>query len=325
MGWSFKGPLAACVVALGALGGLGSAAAFPDGPVTMIVPFPPGGTSDQAARPLALALERLWGKPVPVTNKPGGGSALGMTAAAMAKPDGYTLTIANPAYVLLPATDRILEREASFDPASLVPIARVTAEPMVVLVKADAPWQTFQEFVADVSKAPMEFSYASSGTYGAGHIPFEMLSEAAGIDLNHVAYQGGGPGMTALLGGHVTMGGGGVAVVKPMIDSGQVRALLHTGGERVALLPDVPTAKELGYDVEFYLWAGLFASAQVPEEVIATLREDVRKVVADPEYIKALENISVPVRYLDGPDFAEVLKSEAERADAAIQRIGKIE
>lgn len=325
MGWSFRASLAAaCAVVLGTLGAAGSASAFPDGPVTMIVPFAPGGTSDQAARPLAMALERLWGQPVPVTNKPGGGSAIGMTAAAMAKPDGYTITIANPGYILLPATDRILERDASFDPASLVPIARVSAEPIVFLVKADAPWKTFQELVDDAKQHPGEFSYASSGTYGAGHIPSEMLFAAADVDLNHVAYQGGGPGLTALLGGHVNVSGGGPAVVKPLIDSGQVRALLHTGGERLTLLPDVPTAKELGLDVEFYLWAGLFVTAQVPDDILATLRQDVKKVVQDPEYIKTMENIQVPIQYLDGAEFAEVLKRDAERAEETIQRIGKI-
>lgn len=315
-------PVAACALLLGAAT---SAIAFPDEPVTMIVPFPPGGSSDQAARPLATALERHWDQPVVVSNKPGAGSALGMTAAANAEPDGHTVTIANPAYTLLPATDRVLERDPSFDPDALVPVARIAADPLVIIVQNDAPWQTFEEFLEDAKKRPREVSYASSGTYGAAHVPFEMMADAAGIELNHVAYQGGGPSITALLGGHVDATASGPAVVKPLIDGGEARALVQTGAERVDLLPDVPTLSELGIDVEYYLWSGLFTSAEVPEETLAQLRGDVKAAMEDPQYIEDMATIGVPIQYLDGDAFAERLAEDAQRIEAAVQKIGKIE
>jgi tripartite-type tricarboxylate transporter receptor subunit TctC len=318
----FKAIFAACALAVASSS---SAMAFPDGPVTLIVPFGPGGTSDQAARPLAAALERHWGQSVIVSNKPGAGSAIGMNAAATAQPDGHTLTIANPAYTLLPSTYKVLEENPTFDPAGLVPVARIANDPIVMVVKSDAPWQTFEEFMEDAKNRPGEISYASSGIYGAAHVPVSMLGHEADVEFNHVAYQGGGPSMTALLGGHVDMTVAGPAVAAPMIESGQIRPLAHTGKERLAIMPDVPAILDFEYSLEYYLWSGVFTSSAVPEDVLEQLRNDVKAAMEDPQYLEDMKTIGVPVQYLDGAAFAEVLAENAVAIEEAVTRIGKIQ
>ena len=298
---------------------------FPTRPVTMVVPFAPGGSSDQAARPLANALSRIWGQPVVIVNKPGAGSGVGMAATAEARPDGYTIVLTNPGFTLLPATDALFDRKPLFSADQFVPLARVAAEPTLLVVTSSAPWNTLQEFVAEAKKRPSELSYGSSGTYGAGHVPVEMVAHAADIKLNHVAYTGGGPALTATLGNEVNIMASAPTVFAGMIKGGQLRPLAVTGSSRLPLLPEVPTAIELGYDVEFYIWAGLFAPSKVTPDVVKLLREGIAKAVQDPEYRKNMDNLGLPVAYLDGPEFAKYLASESEDLKAAINQIGKVE
>lgn len=303
--------------------GVGVAHAFPDKPVTLIVPFPPGGTSDQAARPFAAALERLWKKPVVVTNKPGAGSAIGLQAAASADPDGHTLVTANPAYTLMPAADKVLKRDPSFDPEQLVPLARFTADPFVVIVRNDAAWTTLDEFIEEARKRPGELSYGSSGPYASAHVFFEMVAQQADIELNHVPYQGGGPLVAALLGGEVSAAPSGPAHVKPLIDDGEARALFHSGADKIELLPDVPSASKLG--VEFYLWNAVLTSAKVPGDVVATLRNDIAKAVQDPQYVDEMKKLGIPVAYMSGSEFEQSLRAESHRFEEVISRIGSVD
>ena len=240
-----------------------SAADFPNRPVTIIVPFPPGGATDLIARPLGAALQRHWGQSVVMQNRGGAGGAVGMNAGAQARPDGYTAVIAHVSYSSIPASDALFERPVSFDRAGLAPVALLTADPLIFCVKADAPWKDWGEFVADAKRRPGQIAYASSGPYSAVHLPMEMLAQAAGIQLNHVPYSGGGPAIAAVLSGTVATTASVPSVMAPQIRSGAMRPLVNTGARRVALLPEVPTAMELGLTaVEFYLWVGLFTQAR---------------------------------------------------------------
>ncbi|MDP2411524.1 MAG: tripartite tricarboxylate transporter substrate binding protein [Pseudolabrys sp.] len=299
---------------------------YPTKPVTFIVPFPPGGLVDFTARPVAAALERVWKQPAVIANRPGAGGGVGIVAAGTARPDGYTLLFAHPSITSVPASDVVLGRKPSFDREQYVPIARFVADPLILVVKGDSPFKTFKDVVDAARKEPGSVSYSSSGAYGAVHLPFEMAAHAAGVKFKHVAYTGGGPALTAVLGNHVQMTMGSPSVLAPQIKSGAIRPLLNTGAKRVALLPDVPTVYDLGYkDAEFYLWVGLFGSAKIPAETIAKVRDGVAKAVKDPEFIQQLQKMQLPVEYQDGPDFDKFWKADAERIEAAIKRIGKVE
>ncbi|MDQ2780041.1 MAG: tripartite tricarboxylate transporter substrate binding protein, partial [Pseudomonadota bacterium] len=178
-------------------------AAWPDKPITMIVPFPPGGVADTVARPVAEALSRVLKQSVVVENKVGAGGAVGIGAAARAPADGYTVLLSLSSISILPEADKILGRKPAFTLSQFTPIARFTADPTVLVVRADAPWKTFAEFVADAKAHPGKYNYGSSGNYGTMHVPMEMLKAKAGIRVVHIPYTGAGPAVVALLGGQV--------------------------------------------------------------------------------------------------------------------------
>jgi tripartite-type tricarboxylate transporter receptor subunit TctC len=207
----------------------------------------------------------------------------------------------------------------------LIPIALISADPTIFVVSADRPWKSLKEFVEDAKKRPGQISYSSSGVYGTLHMAMEMLSHAAGISLKHVPYGGAGPALTAILGGHVDTLASGPAVVIPHIKAGKLRPLAGWGAKRVASLPDVATFKELGYDIEFYIWAGLFAPRGTPEPVMKSLRESVRQAVNTAEFKSAMEKLQTPIAYLDAPDFQKFWDKDAKMLADAIKRVGKVE
>ena len=300
---------------------------FPNRPVNLIMPFPPGGAVDQAGRSIAQALSKVWKQSMVVNTRAGAGGGVGMAAAAAAPPDGYNLLATHMALLSLPETDLMFGRKSAFDRSSFTPLALLVADPMVIVVKADAPWKTYQQFVDDARRHPDTITYSSSGAYSPAHLPFEMLALAAGgIKLRHIAYAGGGPALTAVLGGHVAATASVPAVLVPQIRSGVVRALVITGAQRHALLPEVPTAIELGYkDFEFYLWVGLFAPVKTPEGTVQTIRRDIGRAIQDPDFVQNMVKLGTLIDYRDGAAFVEFLNKDAERINAAIKRIGKIE
>lgn len=301
-------------------------AGFPDRPVTIIVPFPPGGATDLIARPLGASLQRVWGQPVVLQNRGGAGGAVGMQAGAQARPDGYTGVIAHVSYSSIPASDALFERPVSFDRPGLAPIALLTADPLIFCVKADAPWRDWAEFVADAKRRPGEIAYASSGPYSAVHLPMEMLAHAAGIRLNHVPYSGGGPAIAAVLSGTVATTASVPSVMAPQIRSGAMRPLISTGARRVALLPEVPTAQEVGLaGVEFYLWVGLFTQAKVDPAIQARWRQGVAAALRDTDMLRAMEGAGMVTAHLEGQAFLDFLAADERRVEQAVRRIGRVE
>ncbi len=248
---------AAACLALSSIAG----AQYPDHPITMIVPFPPGGLADAVARPVAEAMGRELKQTVVVENKAGAGGGIGMANVAKAKSDGYTILMALSSYTVLPEADKLFGRAPMYTLAELKPIARFTADPTVFAVRADAPWKTIQEFVADAKKNPGKFTYGSSGNYGTMHVPMEMFAGAAGIKMVHVPYTGAGPAIVGLLGGQVDALSTGPATVAQHVKAGKIRVLAHWGDVRLVALPDVPSLRDAGTDVQYAQWSGLFVPA----------------------------------------------------------------
>src|SRR6266849_9433325 len=207
----------------GALGTSAHAQAWPARNITMIVAFPPGGQADLAARPVALALEKILGKSVVVDNRAGAGGMLGNAAAARAEPDGHTLLMALSSITFLPEAERLYDRKPSYEYDQFIPIARVLADPGVLCVRSDSPYQSVADLVADAKRRPAQISFSSSGNYGAAHVPFEMFQQAAGIKLLHVPYRGGGPSLAAFLGAQVDLTAQAPGPITPHVQSGAAR------------------------------------------------------------------------------------------------------
>src|SRR5215510_9600162 len=255
--------------------------AYPTRPVSMVVAFPPGGVADNTARPVSAALERILKQPVAVINKPGAAGAVGNQVVATSKPDGYTLLMALVSISVLPEVDKLFGRPPNYTLAQLTGIARISADPSMLVVRADAPWKSVKDLVDDAKKRPNQIVFSSSGLYGAAHVPIEMFMHAAGIKLRHLPTTGGGPMMNAILGGHsqVTMTPASLAVAH--VKAGKLRFLAHTGTGTVTAFPEVPSLKSLGYDVEYTAWAGLLAPRNTPPAAIKILRDATRQAVKE--------------------------------------------
>ena len=300
---------------------------YPSRNITMIVPFPPGGQADLAARPIAQALERILGKPVIVDNRAGGGGgSVGNAAAARAEPDGHTLLMTLSSLAVLPEADRLFDRPVAYEVSQFAAVARVLADPTLLAVPASAPWKTLQEFVEDAKARPGQIPYGSSGPYGTLHIAMEMFAASAGIKLQHVPFRGAAPALTALLSGTVQALASAPGVLKQQVDDGKLRVLANWGAERIASFPNLPTFRELGYkDVEFYIWAGLFAQSALPAPIMTQLRKAMADVVKAPEVVKTFETAGSPVDYLDAPEFSKFVANDSARLIAAVKKIGKVE
>jgi tripartite-type tricarboxylate transporter receptor subunit TctC len=302
------------------------AQAWPSRNVTMIIPFPPGGQADLAARPVAAALEKVLGRAVVVENRQGAGGAIGNAAAARAEPDGHTLLMTLSSVVILPEADRLFDRRPSYELDQLVPIVRVLADPGVLPVLNTSPYKTLQDLIVDAKKRPGEITFSSSGNYGAAHVPYEMFQQSAGIKLQHVPYRGGGPALAAFLGGQVDITAQAPGPVKPYVDEGRVRLLASWGGKRTAELADVPTFIELGFPgVEYYIWAGLFVPKGTSAPIIARLRDAMRDIMRDPQVTSVFEKAGSPPAYLDQPDFVRFIEADAARLIPAVKKIGRLE
>jgi tripartite-type tricarboxylate transporter receptor subunit TctC len=317
--------LAAAALAAAAILPFGATAEYPDRPITMIVPFPPGGVADITARPVAAAMGAYLKQPVVVENKAGAGGGVGMQLVARAKPDGYTVLLALSSISIIPEADKVLGRDPMYQLSQLVPIARFTADPTVLAVRADAPWKTAAEFVQAAKSAPGSIPYGSSGNYGTMHVPMEMLNASAGTKMLHVPFTGAGPAVVALLGGQVQALSTGPSSIMGHYKAGKVRVLATWGESRHPALPDVPTLKELGFDAQFSQWTGLFVPAGTPEPVIAKLREAARAAIEDPTFKAALAKVETPVQYLDAPQFRSFWDNDAHKLADVVKRIGKVE
>ncbi len=300
--------------------------AYPSKPVTVVVPFSPGGISDVIGRPFVHSLGKVLKQSFVIENRAGAGGGVGMAYAARAKPDGYTLMVALSSISAIPASDRLFGRLPSYEIRQFAPIALISADPAFLVVRADGPYKSVKDLIDAAKAKPGAIPYGSTGNYGTMHVGMEMFAHAASIKMNHIPYGGGGQQVAAILGNQVEAITQLPATIAGHVAGGKLRPLATFAPARVAGYPDVPTMKELGYaDVEYFVWTGFFAPAGTPPEILATLRRGTREVVQDPEFRNAMEKLRAPVVYKDADEFQAYLDADAKRLTAVIQKIGKVE
>lgn len=299
--------------------------AYPTRAITMIVPFPPGGLADLVARPVAEAMSRDLGQPVVIESKAGAGGGIGMGLAAKARADGYTVLLALSSLTVIPEADSLLGRPPTFALADLRPIARYTADPTVLAVRADAPWKNLQDFLDDARKRAGAITYGSSGNYGTMHVPMEILSQTANVKMTHIPFTGAGPAVVALLGGQIDAVSSGPATVLQHIKAGKLRVLAHWGNSAVASMPDVASLKDLGQNAEYAQWSGLFIPAATPEPVAQRLRAAARLAAQDAWVREVIQSAGSSVQYQDAPEFDKCVQADAKRMAEVVKRIGKLE
>jgi tripartite-type tricarboxylate transporter receptor subunit TctC len=298
--------------------------AYPARAITIINPFPPGGAADVVARPLAAVLEPQLKQPVVIETKAGAAGQVGAQFAASAKPDGYTLLVHIVSISGFAEVDKLYGRPVKFTRDDFIPIARLIADPMALLVNDQQPYKTLGELVDDVKKRPGELVFSSSGMHGALHLPTALFLKAAGLQMKHLPTNGGGPALTALIGNNAQMSFSAIAAAMGQIKGGKARALACLGAQRAPALPDVPTMKELGYNLEFYLWVGMFAPKGTPEPIVVKLREEIKKAAATDQFQQAMKNLGQDVAYLDQAEFKAFWDDDAKRVEDAVRAVGKV-
>lgn len=272
--------MTATVVAMG-LALPAFAADFPNGPVTIVVPYSPSGNTDVFTRHLAPYLSEKWGQPVIVDNKPGGGSMIGTAAVAQAEANGQTLLMTSSAFVTAPAINTDLPFDSRTD---LTPITNVGHVSFVLITNADAPYNTLEEFIASTKESPKFAATAGLGT--TTHFAMEKFLADSGADVDVVHFKGGGPAVVSILSNETDIYGSSISSAGKNIEAGKVKPLAVLGNERIAVLPDTPSAKELGYDdLEIKQWLGVFAPAGVDAEIIEQINGDIREALATQAFI----------------------------------------
>jgi tripartite-type tricarboxylate transporter receptor subunit TctC len=298
---------------------------WPNRPISMIIPFPPGGVATVVGRPIADGMAKNLEKPIIMENKPGAGGGIGNAYVAKAKPDGYNVLFAMSSVSTIPETDKIAGKTASYTTNQLRPIGRITSDPLVIVVKGDAPWKTMTEFVADAKKHPGKYNFSSSGNYGTMQLPMEMLKTNQNIFVVHIPYGGAGPAVLAVLSGEVDIVASGPSTVVQNIKAGKLRALAHTGSGKMAALPDVPSLKELGIPVEYNQWTGIFVPKSTPEPIVKKYRDALRVAVNDNSIRSTIGNAGSPIDYLDEPEFQVFWDKDIAKMNEVVRRIGKLD
>lgn len=299
--------------------------AYPAKPITIINPNAPGGIVDIVARTFATAIQKPIKQSVIVVNRGGANGAIGTQAAAVAPSDGYTLLLSTPSFLAVPEIDKLFEKASVYAVDQFVPIARITSDPTVVIAHPSLGASTMADLIATAKARPDGVVMASSGTYGATHLPLAMIEMKTGIRMRHVATSGGGPAFAMTLGGHSQIVASAPGVAFPQIQAGKLRALAQTGGARVNPLTETPTLKESGIDVEFYLWTVLFAPAKTPTAVLRVIAEATRQVVQDEQFRAAIAKSNSNLAYAEGDELRGFLARETAAISATIRYIGKIE
>lgn len=309
---------------LGALGATTLAAAsgrlfaqsWPERPITFICPWPASGTADQSMRALCTVAGRVLGQSIAVENKAGASGMIGAKALASARPDGYTI-----GQIPISVTRFSQLGTLQADPRKdFTYIARTSGQTFGIAVPANSPYKTLQEFVAAAKAKPGQVTYAHAGVGGATHVGMEEFAGAAGIQLNHVPYKGGAEALQGVLGGHVDALADSSSWA-PHVEAGKLRLLATWGEQRTPRFKDVPTLKDLGYNVVVDAPNGIGAPKGVDPAILAKLRDAFRQAVASPEFKAVTDKIDAPVMYLDGPDYEKYVNTVYQKETVLIDKL----
>jgi len=297
---------------------------YPSRPINLIVPNPPGGSSDANARVLSDVLGKVLKQPLVVTFKAGVGGQIGNSFVAKAKPDGYNILMGLSSIMVSPEAERVQGKTSLYEVDQLVPVAMISNDPMVMLVNSSSPWKNLADVVKAAKEKPGTINYSSSGNFGPIHLSVVMFEHAAGIKLAQVPFGGGGPSMMALLGNQVEITTAIPSVAMAQIQSGKVRPIAVSGSKRLKILPNVPTYRESGFDAEFNIWNGVFVPQGTPEPIIKTLRDAVREVANSGEMESMMQQRGMIYEYLDMAEFRKFAKEDGDRMVRAVKQIGKL-
>ena len=291
---------------------------FPNKPVTLIVPWPAGGSTDLAMRALAEATQKYLGQTIVIDNKPGGGGTLGPgNMAQTARPDGYTLSQAPLGLYRIPHMQKV-----AFDPQKdFTYILNLTGYTFGFVVRADAPWKTFREFLDYAKANPGKVNYGSTGTGTSPHLIMEMIGAKEGIDWTHVPFKGNADGTAALLGGHI-MGMSDATGWGPHVDAGRFRLLVTFGASRTKRWPAVPTAKELGLGIVANSPYGLVGPKGMDPRVVKILHDAFKKGLEDPIHLSAVEKYDQEIFYMSSEEYAKWAAETYREERKLIERLG---
>lgn len=314
----YRRKLLTTLVTLAALGSVAVAQAqdgsWPTRPVTMVVPFPPGGGTDILARAIANRLQEQLGKPVIIDNKPGAGGILGTQQVARAPADGHTVVIGiTNTFAINPTFYR--GKDLNYDPVGdFQPVAFLADSPHVLVIHPDTPATTYQEYVAYAKANRGKLSYASYGNGSTSHLITEMLKKDAGLDLVHVPYKGIPPALSDVMGNQVSMLVSSAAPAIPLIQAGRLRGIAVYGDRRIDTIPEVPTIGELGHpDAALTLWYGLFAPSGTPKAVVDRLNREVNAAIATKEVAEVYAKAGIYSKPMSADEFTRFVKAETNR------------
>ena len=298
-----------------------TAAAFPERGVKIVVPFPAGGSNDVVARLLGSKLSELWGQPVVVDNRAGGGGNIGAEAVARSAADGYTLLLTAPGPL---AVNQSLYAQLPFNPEQdFTPVALIASVPIVLAVNPAVKATTVTELIALAKASPGKLNFGSSGLGSTNHLAGELLKTLAGIDIVHVPYRGAAPAMNDLIGGQIPMMFDNMPAVRPQVQGGTIRALAVAGTKRSQLFPELPTMVEAGIpNFEASSWFGLVAPSGMKPEMTKTLIDSVAKVMKDPDMAKRLADVGAEPGTLSGDAFAAFLRAESRKWGQVVKTAG---
>ena len=302
--------------------GLTAQAAYPDRPITIVVPFPPGGSTDVVTRIVATKVQSLLGQTVVVENRGGAGSLIGTAYVAKAAPDGYTLIVGQTAFAVNAALRKTLPYDTIKD---FTPIALIADHAGVFLAQAQKPYDTFQDFVKYVKANPGKVVYSSAGIGSWPHLSMAMLSNEAGLSMLHVPYQGTGPAKADLIAGRVDVKIEAYATSRSMVQDGSLKVLAVTSESRAPELPNVPTLAELGYPgYETSYWIGMLGPAGLPADITAKLEKAFIEALEDPAVAKKLSEQSIRPRGLPAKDLSALIRKEIDKWGRVIKE-GNVE
>jgi tripartite-type tricarboxylate transporter receptor subunit TctC len=311
------------VFSLSLVAAQGVRAEFPERPITLINPQAPGGANDALARPFAAVAEKYLGKPVVVVNKPGASGMIGNIAGAQAAPDGYTLTIGSTLMTIVMDWEVISGRKPEVYRNDYVTIGVLSVIPTVLSVPYGSPWKTVADAVQELKAKPNQYTFCSAGLLSPTHLGCERFVRAYGLKCRHVPYKGGGPALTALIGGHADFTTQFSLTSIPLARGNKIRILAVQSPERIKSIPDVPTFKESGMKIENGMWLGLVAPKNTPTPVVEKLREATAKVTKDPTYVEAIRALGEEVRSMDGNELARYWDHESEEISRLLTQFAK--